>query len=128
IDSEAFFDRHLHGKKGRPSRVLNHLPDAITDRIAQYFALEGLKSTITTACSSSANAMGYAHDAIAAGLADVMLTGGSDVLARLTYAGFNSLRSVDPEPCRPFDRERRGISIGEAGRVLGFRGEERARE
>ncbi len=126
IDSEAFFDRHLHGKKGRPSRVLNHLPDAITDRIAQYFALEGLKSTITTACSSSANAMGYAHDAIAAGLADVVLTGGSDVLARLTYAGFNSLRSVDPEPCRPFDRDRKGLSIGEAAGILVFEERERA--
>jgi len=127
IDSEAFFDRLLHGKKGRPSRVLNHLPDAITDRIAQYFALEGLKSTITTACSSSANAMGYAHDAIAAGLADVVLTGGSDVLARLTYAGFNSLRSVDPEPCRPFDRDRKGLSIGEAAGILVFEERERAR-
>ena len=126
IDSEAFFQLHLNGKKGRPSRVLNHLPDAITDRIAQYFGAEGLKSTITTACSSSANAMGYAHDAIAAGYADVMLTGGSDVLARLTYAGFNSLRSVDPDPCRPFDRERKGLSIGEAAGILVFEERDRA--
>jgi 3-oxoacyl-[acyl-carrier-protein] synthase II len=127
IDSEAFYERHLQGKKGRPSRVLNHLPDAITDRVAQYFGLEGLKSTITTACSSSANAMGYAHDAIAAGLADVILTGGSDVLARLTYAGFNSLRSVDPDPCRPFDKNRKGLSIGEAAGILVFEEYERAR-
>ena len=126
IDSEAFYQLHLSGKKGRPSRVLNHLPDAITDRIAQYFGAEGLKSTITTACSSSANAMGYAHDAIAAGYADVMLTGGSDVLARLTYAGFNSLRSVDPDPCRPFDRERKGLSIGEAAGILVFEERDRA--
>ena len=126
IDSEAFYQLHLSGKKGRPSRVLNHLPDAITDRIAQYFGVQGLKSTITTACSSSANAMGYAHDAIAAGYADVMLTGGSDVLARLTYAGFNSLRSVDPDPCRPFDRERKGLSIGEAAGILVFEERDRA--
>jgi 3-oxoacyl-[acyl-carrier-protein] synthase II len=126
IDSEAFYQRHLCGKRDRPSRVLNHLPDAITDRIAQYFGAEGLKSTITTACSSSANAMGYAHDAIVAGFADVMLTGGSDVLARLTYAGFNSLRSVDPDPCRPFDRERKGLSIGEAAGILVFEERERA--
>lgn len=127
LDSEAYYERHLRGSKGRPSHVLNHLPDAITDRIAQYFQLEGMKSTITTACSSSANAMGYAHDAIVAGLADVILTGGSDVLARLTYGGFNSLRSVDPEPCRPFDRERRGLSIGEAAGILVFEEWERAR-
>jgi 3-oxoacyl-[acyl-carrier-protein] synthase II len=127
IDSEAFFQRHLSGRKARPSKVLNHLPDSITDRIAQRFGLEGLKSTITTACSSSANAMGYAFDAIAAGLADVMITGGSDVLARLTYGGFNSLRSVDPEPCRPFDRERKGLSIGEAAGIMVFEEEARAR-
>ena len=127
LDSEEFYERHLQGRRGRPSRVLNHLPDAITDRIAQRFGLEGIKSTITTACSSSANALGYAFDAIRAGLADVVLTGGSDVLARLTYGGFNSLRSVDPDPCRPFDRDRRGLSIGEAAGILVFEEEERAR-
>jgi 3-oxoacyl-[acyl-carrier-protein] synthase II len=127
IDSEAFFERHLSGRPARPSKVLNHLPDSITDRVAQRFGLEGIKSTITTACSSSANAMGYAFDAIAAGLADVVVTGGSDVLARLTYGGFNSLRSVDPQPCRPFDRERKGLSIGEAAGILIFEEEQRAR-
>jgi 3-oxoacyl-[acyl-carrier-protein] synthase II len=127
IDSEAFFELYLRGRKARPSKVLNHLPDSITDRVAERFGLEGIKSTITTACSSSANAMGYAFDAIAAGLADVVVTGGSDVLARLTYGGFNSLRSVDPDPCRPFDRERKGLSIGEAAGLLVFEEEERAR-
>jgi len=127
LDSEDFFFRYLHGRKGRPSKVLNHMPDAITDRVAQHFGAEGIKSTITTACSSSANAMGYAHDAIASGWADVVITGGSDVLARLTYGGFNSLRSVDPGPCRPFDRERKGLSIGEAAGILVFEERERAR-
>ena len=127
LDSEAYYERHLQGRKARPSRVLNHLPDAITDRIAQRFGLRGIKSTITTACSSSANAMGYAFDAIRSGLADVVITGGSDVLARLTYGGFNSLRSVDPGPCRPFDRNRRGLSIGEAAGILVFEEEQRAR-
>jgi 3-oxoacyl-[acyl-carrier-protein] synthase II len=127
IDSEAFFELYLRGRKARPSMVLNHLPDSITDRVAQRFGLEGIKSTITTACSSSANALGYAFDAISAGLADVVVTGGSDVLARLTYGGFNSLRSVDPDPCRPFDRERKGLSIGESAGILVFEEEGRAR-
>ncbi len=127
IDSEAFFELYLRGRKARPSKVLNHLPDSITDRVAQRFGLEGIKSTITTACSSSANALGYAFDAIVAGLADVVVTGGSDVLARLTYGGFNSLRSVDPNPCRPFDRDRKGLSIGEAAGILVLEEEARAR-
>ena len=127
LDSEQFYALHLAGREGRPSRVLNHLPDSITDRVAQRWSIAGIKSTITTACSSSANAIGYAYDAIASGLADVVLTGGSDVLARLTYGGFNSLRSVDPEPCRPFDRDRRGLSIGEAAGILVLEESERAR-
>jgi 3-oxoacyl-[acyl-carrier-protein] synthase II len=127
LDSEAVYEKWLQGRPARPSRILNHLPDAITDRVAQRFGLEGIKSTITTACSSAANAMGYAYDAIAGGLADAVVTGGSDVLARLTYGGFNSLRSVDPDPCRPFDRERRGLSIGEAAGILVFEEEEFAR-
>jgi 3-oxoacyl-[acyl-carrier-protein] synthase II len=127
LDSEQFYERHLQGRRARPSRVLNHLPDAITDRVAQRWGMQGIKSTITTACSSSANAMGYAFDAIVSGLADVVVTGGSDVLARLTYGGFNSLRSVDPDPCRPFDRARRGLSIGEAAGMLIFEEAGRAR-
>jgi 3-oxoacyl-[acyl-carrier-protein] synthase II len=127
LDSEEFYERHLQGRKARPSKVLNHLPDSITDRVAQHWGLAGIKSTITTACSSSANAMGYAFDAIVSGLADVVITGGSDVLARLTYGGFNALRSVDPDPCRPFDRERRGLSIGEAAGILVFEEAEHAR-
>jgi 3-oxoacyl-[acyl-carrier-protein] synthase II len=127
LDSEEVYEKWLRGRPARPSRVLNHLPDAITDRVAQRFGLEGIKSTITTACSSAANAMGYAFDAITGNLADAVVTGGSDVLARLTYGGFNSLRSVDPDPCRPFDRDRRGLSIGEAAGILVFEEEECAR-
>jgi 3-oxoacyl-[acyl-carrier-protein] synthase II len=127
MDSEANYARLLAGRPTRPSGFLNHQPDAITDRLSEYFGLRGIKSTITTACSSSAVSMGYAYDAIRRGLADVVLTGGSDVLARLTYGGFNSLRSVDPNPCRPFDRNRKGLSIGEAAGILVFEDADRAR-
>ena len=127
MDSEANYALMLAGKRPRPSRFLNHQPDAITDRLSEYFGLRGIKSTITTACSSSGVSMGYAFDAIRHGMADVVLTGGSDVLARLTYGGFNSLRSVDPDPCRPFDRNRKGLSIGEAAGILVFEEEGRAR-
>jgi 3-oxoacyl-[acyl-carrier-protein] synthase II len=127
LDSEGGFHESLQGKRVRPSKFLNHQPDAITDRVAENFGLAGIKSTVTTACSSSAVSMGYAADAIRAGLADVVLTGGSDVLARLTYGGFNALRSVDPGPCRPFDRNRKGLSIGEGAGILVFEEAERAR-
>ena len=55
------------------------------------------------------------------------MTGGADTFARLTHGGFNALRSVDPEPCRPFDRRRKGLTIGEAAGLLVFEEEEHAR-
>jgi 3-oxoacyl-[acyl-carrier-protein] synthase II len=127
FESEEFYARHLQGRRGRPTSLLSHMPDAITDNVARHFGFAGFRSTVTTACSSSANAIGFARDAVAAGLADVVLTGGSDTIARLTYGGFNSLRAVDPDPCRPFDRERKGLSLGEAAGILVLEEEQRAR-
>ena len=116
------------GPKGaRPTRVLNHPPDQTTDRIAERWDLRGPRSTITTACSSSATSLGYAADLIRHGYCDVVVTGGADTFARLTHGGFNALRSVDPEACRPFDRRRRGLIIGEAAGLLVFEDEEHAK-
>lgn len=55
---------------------------------------------------------------VAGGAQEVVLAGGVETLSRTTYSGFNSLRLVDPEPCRPFDRERRGLSLGECAAFL----------
>ncbi|MCC6128834.1 MAG: beta-ketoacyl-[acyl-carrier-protein] synthase family protein [Acidobacteria bacterium] len=129
LDSENYFIT-LNSKgprSARPSRVLNHPPDQTTDRIAEHWGLHGPRATIATACSSSATSLGYASDLIRHGLADIVVTGGADSLARLTHGGFNALRAVDPEPCRPFDRRRKGLTIGEAAGILIFEAEDRAR-
>ncbi|MBK9968945.1 MAG: hypothetical protein IPP07_30565 [Holophagales bacterium] len=55
------------------------------------------------------------------------MTGGADTFARLTHGGFNALRAADSEPCRPFDRNRKGLTIGEASGILVFEEEGRAR-
>ncbi|MEO6325053.1 MAG: beta-ketoacyl-[acyl-carrier-protein] synthase family protein [Thermoanaerobaculia bacterium] len=129
LDSENYYrDLLARGPRGaRPTRVLNHPPDQTTDRIAERWGLLGPRSTITTACSSSATSLGYAADLIRHNVCDVVVTGGADTFARLTHGGFNALRAVDPEPCRPFDRRRKGLSIGEASGILIFESEERAR-
>jgi 3-oxoacyl-[acyl-carrier-protein] synthase II len=129
LDSESYFrDVLAKGReKARPTKVLNHPPDQTTDRIAERWGFLGPRSTITTACSSSATSLGYAADLIRHGYADVVVTGGADTFARLTHGGFNALRAVDPEPCRPFDRRRKGLSIGEAAGILVFEEEGRAR-
>ncbi len=76
--------------------------------------LAGPALTVSTACASSARAMLDASHLIAAGMADAAVVGGADSLCRLTLAGFAALELVAPEPCRPCDAGRQGISIGEA--------------
>lgn len=82
--------------------------------VAAALGLEGPALTVSTACASSARAVLDAAHLIEAGLADAAVVGGADSLCRLTLCGFDSLGLVDPEPCRPCDAARAGISVGEA--------------
>ena len=66
------------------------------------------------ACASGAASIALGADLIRSGVVDVALAGGVDAITRICFMGFNALKLLDPEPCRPFDRGRRGMSIGEA--------------
>jgi 3-oxoacyl-[acyl-carrier-protein] synthase II len=78
----------------------------------------GPKTTFMTACSSGATAIGYARDLIRHGAAEVMICGGTEPLCQITYSAFNALQAVDPDYCKPFDRHRRGLSLGEGAGIL----------
>jgi 3-oxoacyl-[acyl-carrier-protein] synthase II len=93
-------------------------PSGPGDAVARHFGVTGPVVTISSACASATLAFGSALEALRSGEVDVALVGGADSLCRLTFAGFNSLRAVDPRPCRPFRAEREGMSIGEGGAVL----------
>ena len=95
--------------------------------VSQALGVFGPRGTFSTACSSSALAIMAGAEAITHGRARVVLAVGSDQLCRLTYAGFDALQALDPEPCRPFDRERRGLSLGEGAAVLVLEDAEHAR-
>ncbi|MBN2809429.1 MAG: beta-ketoacyl-[acyl-carrier-protein] synthase family protein [Deltaproteobacteria bacterium] len=86
--------------------------------LAKHFDLNGPRLTLVNACSSGTDAIGVGADWIRAGLCDLVLAGGSDELCRVTCNGFISLMISDPEPCRPFDRQRRGLNLGEGAAVL----------
>jgi len=91
--------------------------------------LAGAAVVVSTACSSSAKAFGNAARMISVGLCDAAVVGGVDSLCLTTLYGFGSLELLSSTPCRPFDIERQGISIGEgAGFALLERGEERGRK
>ena len=104
--------------KAMPSLLLPISQCNLTDLIATRYGFTGHRATISTACSSSATSIGYGFDLIRSNDQDIVITGGSESLAELTFAGFNSLRLVDPEHCRPFDKNRRGLSLGEGAAIL----------
>jgi 3-oxoacyl-[acyl-carrier-protein] synthase II len=104
--------------KPRSSLLIASAPCTLTDLLATRYGLSGFRSTICTACSSSATSIGYGFDLIRSGTHDMVITGGSEALSELTFAGFNALRLVDSDPCRPFDKNRRGLSLGEGAAIL----------
>jgi 3-oxoacyl-[acyl-carrier-protein] synthase II len=111
----------------RPSDAWNHFSSTPIDAIAERFRLDGPRRCIVAACASSTIAIGQAADAVRSGSIDAALAGGTDSLARLTFSGFNALRLMDPAPCRPFDRGRAGMNIGEGAALLVLEDVERAR-
>jgi len=93
-------------------------PATLTDRIGTMFNFTGHRATITTACSSSATAVGYGMDLIRSGELDRVIVGGSEALSELTFGGFNALRVMAEDCCRPFDAERTGMCLGEGAAIL----------
>ncbi|WP_235499594.1 beta-ketoacyl-[acyl-carrier-protein] synthase family protein [Frateuria sp. Soil773] len=91
-----------------------HAPHSLAGFAAAALGLEGPCLTVSTACSSSAKVFASAERLIRLGLADAAVVGGVDTLCDSVLFGFNALELVAREPCRPFDRTRGGISIGEA--------------
>lgn len=91
-----------------------HNSYSVADFVRHYFDLRGPAFVISTACSSGAKVFGSAQRMINAGIIDAAIVGGVDSLCLTTLYGFNSLQLVSPEPCKPFDARRNGISIGEA--------------
>lgn len=84
-----------------------------THRLADFFQVKDFVTTISTACSSSANAIMLGTRLVNQGHLDVAICGGTDALTRFTINGFNALKNIDKEPCRPFDADRNGLNLGE---------------
>lgn len=89
--------------------------DYVATFIAEKYGIKGAANTFSTACSSSASATIKAAEMITAGLADAAIVGGIDVASDTTLLGFNSLEAVSPEITNPFSKNRKGITLGEAG-------------
>lgn len=88
---------------------------SVADFVQKYLKLEGPAMVISTACSSSAKVFAEASRFIQSGFCDAAIVGGADSLCLTTLYGFSSLELVSAQPCRPADKDRNGLSVGEAG-------------
>lgn len=89
-----------------------------TEQIATPYGEFASLSTISTACSSATNAIIAGADKLSAGMADIVVAGGAECLSRFHLNGFNTLMILDREPCKPFDRDRHGLNLGEGAAYL----------
>ena len=95
-------------------RCLNyHSAGSCTRKMADYFGIFAEYTTLSTACSSAANALLVGARMLQEGTADIVVAGGSEALSVFHLNGFNSLMILDHEPCRPFDATRAGLNLGE---------------
>ncbi len=117
-NTEAYVAHIIRQLPQRPSRLLAMSPDNAGSAIAWHYKLHGPRSSIMTACSSGATAIGYAADFIQTGFADAMLAGGTESLSHVTFTGFNALGALATGSNRPFDARRDGIVLGEGAAVL----------
>jgi len=118
--TENFFAGFLSDPaSGKLNAIVNHECGRITELVADRLNIRHYLTTISTACSSSANAISFGARLIRSGRLDVVLAGGVDSLTKFTLNGFNALMILDRQYCQPFDEHRRGLNLGEgAGYVV----------
>ncbi|MES2891129.1 MAG: beta-ketoacyl-[acyl-carrier-protein] synthase family protein [Bacteroidota bacterium] len=118
--TELFFESFLADpSRGRLKDVIHHECGAVTELAADFLGVKDYISTISTACSSSANSIFFGARLIRNNILDVVIAGGTDALTKFTLNGFNTLMILDQEFCKPFDENRRGLNLGEgAGYVV----------
>ena len=117
--SEDFYASFLSDPaKGRMTDIVNHDCGDSTERIAAHLGISDFVTTISTACSSSVNAMMFGSNLIKTGQLDRVIVGGNDSVTKFTLNGFNTLMILDKTGCHPFDENRAGLTLGEGAAFL----------
>ena len=124
--TEDLFDQFSHSDAALQC-LRYHSAGASTRLIAEYFDIFAEYTTISTACSSAANALMLGARMLTAGEADIVVAGGAEALSLFHLNGFRSLMILDHESCRPFDATRAGLNLGEGAAFLVMETEEGAR-
>jgi len=118
LNIEDFYREYRTGGSPDLEAIERFLRSNPAAAVSRELGFDGPVQTVVNACSSGTDAIGIAASWLRAGVCDVVLAGGADELCRIIYNGFISLMITDDRPCRPFDRERRGLNLGEGAAVL----------
>jgi 3-oxoacyl-[acyl-carrier-protein] synthase II len=117
-----------HSKRHAPTLIANYTPQKPVMDAQEAFGIGAPCQIIANACASGTNAIGHAFSCVRSGRYRRVLTGGYDAISELVFAGFDSLQAATPERCRPFDRERSGLVLGEGAAVLALENFESAQK
>lgn len=97
-----------------------------TEHISENLVISDHMTTISTACSSSVNAIMFGARLIKHGIVDRVIAGGTDALSKFTVNGFSTLKILDDKPCRPFNKDRNGLNLGEGAGFIVLEAEDLA--
>jgi 3-oxoacyl-[acyl-carrier-protein] synthase II len=121
----TFGEQYYRGLKSKQvsrhraaSLIANYMPQKPVMDAQEAFGIGAPCQVIANACASGTNAIGHAFNCVRSGRYQRVLTGGYDAISELVFVGFDSLQASTPERCRPFDRERSGLVLGEGAAVL----------
>ena len=117
-ESELYLAAAWAGGKPRAGLLASQQLNGPGDAVARQLGVTGPVLTISSACASATLALEAALRDLRSGAVDLAIAGGADSLCLITYSGFNALRVVDERPCRPYRRDRAGMSLGEGAGVL----------
>ena len=115
--SEQFYLDYIHSEAHK-EYIKVHDCGSCSEMTANHFGKFAFTTTLSTACSSAANAIILGVNMIRCGEADIVVVGGSECITKFHLNGFNSLMILDTEPCRPFDATRHGLNLGEGAAYL----------
>jgi 3-oxoacyl-[acyl-carrier-protein] synthase II len=109
------------------TRIIQSTANNISSSIANHFKLHGPNYLIPTACAAGNYAIGYGFDLIRKGDLDCAIVGGADAFSKLAFTGFQRVYAMAPEKCQPFDKNRKGMLVGEGAGILVLESLESAR-
>ena len=124
--SEQYYLDYVNNENHK-EYIAVHDCGSCSEMTAEHFGKFAFITTLSTACSSAANAIILGANMIRCGEADIVVVGGSECITKFHLNGFNSLMILDTQWCRPFDATRAGLNLGEGAAYLVLETEESAK-